>query len=62
MGQYLPKYLPLAMHGYNAFFSTDLNGFNPYEIVFGRKLRMLIYLEPDKISKYQESIRNIMNY
>ena len=47
------KYLPLATLAYNTFISPNLGNCSPYELVFGRKLKLLLDLEtnPDiKIS------------
>ena len=33
------------MYSYNTFCSPNLNGFSPYELVFGKKLKVLIDLE-----------------
>ena len=35
------KYLPLATHAYNAFNSPNLGDYSPYELVFGRKPKLL---------------------
>ena len=47
LGQYWPKYLPFALDSYNPFCSSNLNGFSPYEVVFGRKLKLLMNSETD---------------
>ena len=47
LGQYWPKYIPFAMYSYDNIYSTNLNGFSPYELVFGRKPKVLIDLETD---------------
>ena len=42
-----PKFLPLATLAYNMFNSTNLVNHSPYELVFGRKPKMLLYFETD---------------
>ena len=37
LGKYWAKYLPFVMYVYNPLCSLNLNGFSPYELVFGRK-------------------------
>ena len=52
-GQMWHKYLPLATLSYNTFNSPNLRNYLPYELVFGRKPKLLLDLEtnPDiKIS------------
>ena len=46
-----PKYLPLATFVYNTFNSPNLANYSPYELVFGRKPKLLLNLEttPDII-------------
>ena len=41
LGQMRPKYLPLATFAYNTFNTPKLANFSPYELVFGRKLKLL---------------------
>ena len=40
-----PKYLPLAMFAYNTFNSPNIANYIPYELVFGRKPKLLWDLE-----------------
>ena len=44
------KYLALATLTYNTFTTPNLANFSPYELVFSRKLKLLLNLEtmPDK--------------
>ena len=47
------KFLSLAMFAYNIFHTPNIGNYSPYELMFGRKPRMLINIEtnPDiKIS------------
>ena len=50
------KYLPLAIFGHNTFNSPNLANHSTYELVFGRKPKLLLDLETDPDVK---SIRNI---
>ena len=45
LGQMWPKYLPLATFAYNTFNTPNLASHSPYELVFGRKLKLLLNLE-----------------
>ena len=42
--QYWPKYPLFAMYSCDTFCSSNLNGFIPYELVLGRKFKVLIVL------------------
>ena len=46
-GQMWHKYLPLATFAHNTFNSPNLANCSPYELVFGRKLKLLLDLETD---------------
>ena len=41
------KYLPLATFAHNTFNSPNLANYSPYELVFGRKPKLLLDLETD---------------
>ena len=45
--QMWPKFLPLAIMAYNKFSSPNLGNNSPYELVFGRKPKVLLDLETD---------------
>ena len=45
LGWTWPKYLSLATFTYNTFNSPNLANFSPYELVFGRKPKILLNLE-----------------
>ena len=45
LGQMWPKYLSLATFAYNIFNIPKLANFSPYELVFGRKPKVLLNLE-----------------
>ena len=44
-GQMWPKYLPLATCAYNTFISPSVANCSPYELVVGRKPKLLLDLE-----------------
>ena len=45
LGQMWPKCLPLATFAHNIFNSPNLANYSPFELVFGRKLKLLLNLE-----------------
>ena len=45
LGQMWLKYLSLATFAYNKFNSLNLANYSPYNLLFGRKPRMLLNLE-----------------
>ena len=55
LGQYWPKCIPLAMSSYNPFCGPNVNGFSPYELVFGRKPKALVDVETDPYVKISET-------
>ena len=61
-GQMWHKYLPLATFAHNMFISPNLANHSPYELVFGRKPKLLLDLEMDPDIRYQEHIKNISPY
>ena len=53
------KYLPLATLVYNTFNTSIVSNFSPYELVFGRKAKLLLDLETNldiKISGTSKTI------
>ena len=59
-----PKYLPLATLAYNIFNTPNLANYSPYELVFGRKLKLLLDIEtyPDiKISGTFKDYYTLLN-
>ena len=59
-----PKYLSLATFTYNTFNSPNLVNFSPYELVFGRKPKILLNLEttPDiKVSGTFKDYHELLN-
>ena len=53
-----PKFLPLPTLAYNTFNSPNLSNYSPYELVFGRKLKMLLDLETDPDIKVSGSFKD----
>ena len=45
LGQMWPKYLPLVTLAYNTFDTLNLANYSAYELVFGRKPKLLLDLE-----------------
>ena len=46
-GEMWPNYLPFATLAHNSYSSPNLSNYSPYELVFGRKLKLLLDLETD---------------
>ena len=44
LGQMCSKYLPLAILAYNTFNTPNLANYSPYELIFGRKPKLLLNL------------------
>ena len=64
LGQMWPKYLSLATFAYNTFNTPNLANFSPYELVFGRKPKILLNLErmPDiKVSGTYKEYYELLN-
>ena len=64
LGQMWPKYLPLATFAYNMFNTPNLGNYSPYELVFGRKPKLLLNLEtmPDiKVSGTFKDYYELLN-
>ena len=64
LGQMWPKYLSLATFVYNTFNIPNLANYSPYELVFGRKPKILLNLEttPDiKVSGSFKEYYNLLN-
>ena len=51
------KYLPLATFAHNTFNSPNLANHSPYELVFGRKPKLLLDLETDPDVRVSGSYR-----
>ena len=64
LGQMWPKYLSLSTFAYNTFNTPNLVNYSPYELVFGRKLKILLNLEttPDiKVSGSFKEYYKLLN-
>ena len=51
LGQMWPKYMPLVALAYNTFNTPNLSNYSPYELVFGRKPKLLLDLEINNVIK-----------
>ena len=60
LGQMWSDYLPFATLAHNTYNSPNLSNYSPYELVFGRKLKLLLDLETDPDLKVSAHIKNIM--
>ena len=47
LGEMWPYYLPFATLAHNTYNSLNLSNYSPYELVFGRKPKLLLDLETD---------------
>ena len=59
-----PKFLPLATLAYNTFNSPNIGNYSPYELVFGRKPKILLDLETDpdmKVSGLYKDYYTLLN-
>ena len=62
--QMWPKYLPLPTQAYNTFHSPNLDNSSLYELVFGRKPKLLLDLETDpgiKVSGTYKDYYTLLN-
>ena len=59
-GQMWHKYLPLATFAHNMFNSPNLANYSPYELVFGRKPKLLLDLETDPDVRVLETHREYL--
>ena len=62
LGQMWPKYLPLATFTYNTFNTPNLANYSPYELVFGRKSKLLLNLETTSDIKVSGTFKIITTY
>ena len=46
-GEMWPDYFPFTTLAHNTYNSPNLSNYSPYELVFGRKLKLLLDLETD---------------
>ena len=56
-GQMWHQYLPLATFAHNTFNYPNLANHSPYELVFGRKPKLLLDLEKDPVTKVSGTYR-----
>ena len=61
LGQMCPKYLSLATFAYNTFNTLNLANYSPYELVFGRKPKILLNLETMLDIKVSGSFKEYYN-
>ena len=68
-GEMWPDYLPFATLAHNTYNSPNLSNYSPYELVFGRKPKLLLDLETDpdiKVSvtykEYYERLEKRLKY
>ena len=64
LGKMWPKYLSLSTFTYNTFNTLNLENYSPYELVFGRKPKILLNLEttPDiKVSGSFKEYYDLLN-
>ena len=57
-GQTWHRFLSLATFAYNIFHTLYLGNYSPYELVFGRKPRILINLETDQDIKVSGTFKD----
>ena len=69
MGEMWPDYLPFATLAHNTYNSLNLSNHSPYELMFGRKPKLLLDLETDpdiKVSatykEYYEKLEKRLKY
>ena len=61
LGQMWTKYLSLATFAYNTFNSPNLGNYSPFELTFGRKLKMLFNTKTNPDIRVSQISKNIMN-
>ena len=57
LGQMWPKYLPLATFAYNTFSTPNLGNHSPYQLIFGRKPKLLLNVDSTPDIKVSGSFR-----
>ena len=62
LGQMWPKYLSLATFVYNPFNTLNVTNYSPYELVFGRKPKILINLETMPDIKVSSTFKEYYEY
>ena len=61
LGQMQPKYLPLATLAYNTFNTPNLANCSPYELAFGKKLKVLLDLATNSDIKVLGTFKDYCN-
>ena len=61
LGQMWPKYFPLATFANNTFNTPNLANYSPYELVFGRKPKLLLNLETMSDIKVSGTFKDYYN-
>ena len=64
LGQMWPKYTPLPTFSYNTFSTPNIGNYSSYELVFGRKPKLLLNLEimsDIKVSGVSNNYYNLLN-
>ena len=59
LGQMWTKFLSLATFAYNTFNTPNLGNYSPYELIFDRKPKLLLNIEPNPDIKVS---RNLIEY
>ena len=57
LGQMWPKYLSLVIFAYNIFNTLNLANYSPYELVFGRKPKIMLNLDTTPDTKVTGSFK-----
>ena len=52
-----PEFLPMATLAYTTFNSPNIGNYTPYELVFGRKPKILLILRLTQTLEYQDHIK-----
>ena len=64
LGQMWTKYLSLATFAYNMFNSPNLGNYSPYELIFGRKPKLLLNIDSNldiKVSRNFKEYYELLN-
>ena len=62
LGQMWPKYISLATFAHNTFNTPNLGNYSPYELMFGRKPKLLIDVESNPELRCLEASENTMSF
>ena len=61
LGQKRPKYLPLVTFSCNTCNTPNIGNYSPYELVFGRKPKLLLNLETTPNIKFSGTFKDYYN-